>query len=312
MIVLKKILLIVLLKILLLNFFYANVKSDDKEELIKRTIAIMPFINKNNVEKYSYLSDTIRNALKSKLLDFDQFQFTNLNEIDDKTLELGYTRESSIEEKNAKDIATQLKADVFITGFYIIIEEKIMMQIDAYDIFTDKTIASSNVKGEVGLDIFRLVDEITFDMAEKLSKKLPKVYRTYFDEMIKVIKEERRFKFKKNFTIQKKTGLGLTIGGGVLLAAGLPIFIYDLAGYADIVKNNLYYNPRTDEGYNDYTRSYYIFTSLLIASIVSMGTGAVLLGVGIPLLVIKFKKKDNVSFNIEIKDRIYFNIKIKI
>lgn len=309
---LKKILITFIFSLLLFYTLYSENELNHKKDLIKRTIAIIPFLNKNNVEKYSYLSDTIRNALKTKLLNLDQFQFINFNDIDTKTADLGYTKESSLEEINAKNIALKLKADVFITGFYIIIEEKIMIQIDAYDIFENKTIASSNVKGEVGLDIFRLVDEITLDMSEKLSKKLPKVDKTYFDEMIKVIKEERKFNFKENFTIQKKVGLGLTIGGGTLLLSGLPILIYDLAAYTDIVKDNLYYNPRTDSGYEDYTKSYYTYTGLLAVSIVCISTGTILLGVGIPLLSVKFKKKENISFNFEEDDGICLFFRVKI
>ena len=297
---------------LLFSYVYSENEIVPKKELIKRTIAIIPFLNKNNVEKYGYLSDTIRNALKTRLLNLDQFQFINFNDIDKKTIDLGYTKESSLEEINAKNIALKLKADVFITGFYIIIEDKIMMQIDAYDIFENRTIASSNVKGEVGLDIFRLVDEITIDMSEKLSKKLPKVDKTYFDEMIKVIKEERKFNFKKDFTIQKKVGLGLTIRGGTLLLSGLPILIYDLAAYTDIVKDNLYQNPRTESGYEDYTKSYYTYTGLLAASIVCLSTGTVLLVVGIPLLTIKFKKKENISFNFDTYHGICLFFKIEI
>ena len=309
--ILKKIVIIVIFSIIINSLFALREKKPAKE-LIKRTIAIIPFLNKNNVEKYVYLSDTIRNALKTKLLDLDQFQFIAFNDIDTKTIELGYSKESILEESNAKNISLKLKADVFITGFYIIIEDKIMIQIDAYDIFTNKTIASSNVKGEVGLDIFRLVDEITIDMSEKLSKKLPKVDKTYFDEMIKVIKEERKFNFRENFTIHKKIGLGLTIGGSTLLVAGLPILIYDLAAYTDIVTDNLYHNPRSDSGYEDYTKSYYTYIGLLAAGVACLGAGTVLLCVGIPLLTIKFKKKENISFNVEVKNEICFFIKIDI
>ncbi len=309
---LKIIFIILLLINLSINFIFGQNQTDSKKDLIKRTIAILPFLNKNNVEKYGYLSDTVRNALKTKLLNLDQFQFTNFTDIDTETIKLEFSKKTALEEANAKKIALKLKADVFITGFYIIIEDQIMIQIDAYDIFSNKTAASSNVKGEVGLDIFRLVDEITIDMSDKLSKKLPKVDKNYFDEMIKVIKEKRKFNFREDFTVKKKVGLGLTIGGGTLVLAGVSILIYDLAAYSDIVTNNLYYNPRTDAGYDDYVNSYYTYTALLVTSIVSLSTGSILLGIGIPFLVIKFNKKENISFNIELKDEISMSFRIRI
>jgi TolB-like protein len=283
----KRILISFVILISVFNLF----SIEKKEENIKRTIMILPFLNKNDVKKYSYLSDSIRDALKAKLLDGDNFILTNLSSIDSKISELGFNKESVMEETNAKQVALKLKADVIVFGKYIIIEDKIMVQIDALDIFTKETIASSTLKGELGLDIFRIIDESVDDIAKKLKAKLTQVKKSYFTEMNRILNRE-------NFTVQNKVGVGLTSGGGSLFLAGLGILIFDLAYYQKILSQNLYNNPRTDIGYNDYQKAYYNNISLLATSITILCIGSSMMAVGIPFVVYK-KKNTKVSINFD-------------
>ena len=284
--------------IIIINLFFVfftsysigNESKNSNEETIKRTIMILPFLNKNEVKKYSYLSDTIRDALKAKLLDSESFTLTNLNIIDSKITEMGFNNENIMLESNAKQLALKLKADVIIFGKYIIIEDQIMIQIDALDIFTKETIASSTLKGELGLDIFRVIDESVNDISKKLKTKLTEVKKSYFIEMTKILNKE-------NFTIQNKVGIGLTCGGGTFFAVGLGILIFDLAYYADKVADNLYNNPRTDTGYNDYVKTYYIYSGLLGSSIAFICIGTAAVAVGIPLIVYK-KKTTKIVLNL--------------
>jgi TolB-like protein len=289
--------LIFILLILLFSFSISGAEINKKEEVVKRTIMILPFVNTNNVAQYGYISDALRDALRSKLIEVENFQLSNFSLIDDKIKELNFQKNDLVEEKNGRSIALRVKADVIIVGKYIIIDEKIMIQMNAFDIFSTEIIASTSVSGELGLDVFRIIDESVLDMVKKLKTKLKEVKKTYFTEMTNLLIKERMLKFKENFTPVNKAGLGLTAGGGALFAGGLGIFIFDLSYYYSKVKDNLYNNPRTDAGYDEYVKVYQIYSALMISGLVTLGVGTSLVATGIPLLVYK-KKNKKVSFNI--------------
>lgn len=289
------------LVILLFLFISFNFFAQQKEQktLVKRTILILPFFNINNVEKYNYIGDTLRDALKSELIKTDYYLFINFSDIENTIKKLKYTNEDTIKEVNAKDLAVRLKADVVVIGKFIIIEEKIMIQIEAIDIFKNQTVASTTTKGEIGLDIFRIIEESTKDMAGKMIESLKMVDKTYFDEMNNIIKKEQKLKLKSIFTPLVKTGIILNSIGGGLALIGLPILIYDLAGYSNVVQNKLYNNDRSDAGYQDYLNASYTYIGLFAGSLVAIGVGSIMLIVGIPLIVYDLKKKNRkLSFNI--------------
>ena len=279
--------LFVLILSALVSFSMTGIEK--KEETVKRTIMILPFLNKNDVKKYSYLSDSIRDALKAKLLDGNNFILTNFSVIESKITELGFNPESAMNENNARQIAMKLKADVIVFGKYIIIEDKIMIQFDALDIFTKETVASTTLRGELGLDIFRLIDESVDDISKKLKAKFTDVKKSYFTEMNRILDRE-------NFTTLNKVGAGLTSAGSTLFFAGLGILIFDLAYYEKVLNDNLYNNPRTNSGYNEYIKTYNIYNSLLGSSLAVLCIGAALVAVGIPLVVYK-KKNVKVTIN---------------
>ncbi len=287
---------------MLSGLLFANEPSKKNTPLIKRTIAIVPFNNQNNTEKYNYLSDTIRDALKAKLLKTNIFNLTSFSSINNEIKKLEIPKELITDEENAKRIALKAKADVVVIGKYLIIEDNIMIQLDAIDIFTGITVESSNMKSELGLEIFNMIDEITNEMTGKMSVKLKMVNKTYFDEMMKILREKHKFENEKKLLAQNKTGIGLTASGSGLLLIGLPIFIYDLAGYTDILMKNQrsYESTNTDKDYDRYQVSYNIFLGLFCSGIILSVTGIVFLSVGIPLIFFKSKTtKNKISMNIE-------------
>ncbi|MBN2547215.1 MAG: hypothetical protein JXB50_15540, partial [Spirochaetes bacterium] len=74
--------------LVLVNFsiFCAETQGDKsvREELIKRTIVILPFLNKNKVEKFGYISETLRDVLKAKIIDTKMFNLVSFSETDEK------------------------------------------------------------------------------------------------------------------------------------------------------------------------------------------------------------------------------------
>ena len=291
----SKSLFIVIALSCVINLF--GIETDRSKELIKRTVLILPFSNQNNVDKYEYLSGTLMDALKANLFSLEQFDFINEDLVRDKINKSGLSNKEVIELKNVRDLALQLKADVAVIGKYIIIDDNIMIQINAVDIFTSDTVASTSVNGKVGIDIFRIIDQVTGDITEKMKLKLKKVDKSYFDEMSKLIQKEYRLRKMEQFPVTRRVGIGLTAGGSALILVGLPVMIYDLGVYYNVVK---YYKEEYEKGNlddNAYKTSLNIFTGLLVLGITTLSIGVIIDAVGIPLII--YKKKDKkVSLNL--------------
>ncbi len=305
----KKFLIIILIILIYFNIYSIEKKPIEEKPkvFLKRTVAILPVLNQNKIEKYNYLADTIRDALKAKIMKNDNYIITVFSKIDDEIKKAKITIEEVLKDDNAKRIAYKSRSDIAIIGKYIILEDQIMINIEAIDVFTGQTVVLSRMTGELGLDLFTIVDEITADLYEKMAQKIKKVDRTYFTEMSKMLKDKYD---KFALTNLNKMGIAFTASGSTLFIAGMIVLIYTCARYNDVVQYNKDYGPRTYTGYDTYTVSYWTFIGLLSGSVSFMATGAVLCSIGIPFIVYK-KKNDKLSFNIDINDRIELSLNYK-
>lgn len=285
--------------ILILSFFSSIIIAENQPQLIKRTVLILPFLNKNKVEKYDYLQDTLLDALNSELIRTDQFNFIGPTKVEEilkkENEEIDYYEKT----KNSINLAIKLKADVVVIGQYIIIEDKIMIQIKAIDVFSEQIAACSNINGELGVDIFRIIVESSKDIANKMVKELKMVDKTYFDEMSKIMNKNNYIGFKKPITPINKAGIALISTGSSLLLIGIPFLIYDLIGNGSVVADKKVLYEKDDIGYNEYMDIYQYFIGLLVGSITGSVIGLTTLIIGIPLIV--YKKKVQLSFNIDYK-----------
>ena len=303
-----------LIIISLLLFIIQNIFAENQSEQIKRTILLLPFINKNKVEKYDYLRDSLLNALNSELIRTYLFNFTNPVEVElimDKEKEPADYYDKI---ENAIDIADKLKADVIVIGQYVIIENEINIQIKSIDVFTGEIVASTNLRGELGVDVFRIIDESSKDITDKMAKKLKAVDKSYFNEMLKVMNQKKLNNFRKSINPVNITGISFLSVGSTLLLTGIPIFIYDLAGYSSIYSNRLTKYNNDEIGYSDLYPYYQIFIGLFISSIILSGTGLIFAIVSIPLIIYKNKKQKvtlNIKYDFNKNDiDLFFKIKI--
>ena len=291
---------IVLMILLFINIFAFSIEK----KIIKRKIIILPFQNINNVNKYQFLSTSLRDALNAELLSSDLYSILSFAEITNEINALGITELEAIDETNANKIGLKMKADVIIIGTYIIIEDKVKVQMKALDAHEKQTVVSINMQGDVDLDIFRIIDDSVKNMAKKMYEKLPPITDDYFIQ-------QRRLLRQKYLTPKVKVGIGLTAGGAVFVLSGLPIFIYDVAGYSSVVKDSLYNNPRSDVGYEEYLKTSYTHIALLAVSLSTTGVGLILIAIGVPLIVydlVQLRKK--MSASIVVNKSIEFALKI--
>ena len=230
------------------------------------------------------------NALKANLIKTDKFNIKNSAQIEKIIEEKSYKNENIIKKYNAVKFAKELEADIVVIGTYIIFEDKIMVQVEAIDVFSSRTVAITNMEGEIGIDLLRIIDESSQDITEK---------------MLKNINNEKFIRTKKDskYTIAKNSGIAISITGSGLLLTGSALLIYDLAGYSNTLlsyKNNY---ENTHEDFDMYLSSYKIFIGLFIGSIATLSTGVVLIGIGIPLIIIN-NKKEKLSLNLEVSNEI--------
>ena len=180
---------IVILIFTVIAFIYAlSVYGEDN--MIKRKIVIAPFFNQNRDKEFDYLSDTIRDALRAKLQGTNLFNLANFSDVDKSASEVSRAELSSNENK-AIDLALKLKSDVVITGKYAVVKGVVNISVNAIDALQSVSAISSSVNGEVGMNIFNLIDKISDDVSLKISKAFPKVDKSILDELI--AKQEKKF-----------------------------------------------------------------------------------------------------------------------
>jgi len=294
-----KIINIIIFIFISFSFVKAEENYPVNEEKIKRTVLILPFLNKNGMKKYDYLGDSLMKALKADLIKTNKFTLVNSIDIENKIKNFNLSNNSVIENRNAINLAKNVDANVVIVGSYIIFNDKILVQIEAIDVFTKKIVAITNLEGSLGIDLLRVIDDSSNDITAKMLKGFPMLKKTDFNQLISNKKTE-------NIRI---SGIILTCIGGTLFLIGTPVLLYDLLGYTNVLmtyKKNYEENMDNFEVYNN---SYITFLSLFISSITTMSLGVILMSIGIPLLVIKLNKKISLNIGIENNTKFYISYK---
>ncbi len=280
----KKVIIIVTL---LINYISAFCLNDEILTPPKSKILILPFMNKNKIAEYDYLSDIIMETIRGELVETDKYEFTNFSMTDKKLKKRFNKNEDFTNLKTAKYIARQLNADVVITGQYIIIEKKILILIHIIDIFNDELVAIIKAEGNTGVNIFNVINEAVSDMVEKINEKLPEIEKKKYDKVM-----EKNLKLI--ITPMKSKGIAYIICGSSLFLVGIPfICLYPY-----------YYDQYLKKESTDNTMG--IAYLILGCSISSLG--AILTIIGIPLLLVNIKK--NISMEINLNNDRYVNSRL--
>lgn len=299
---------------LLISISFMFPDEAEKNQYIKRTILILPFQNKNNIAEYNYLSDVLMETLRVELVEQNRFNFTNYTEANEAVRDLKKNNINIMDFNIIRKIAYDLSTDVIINGQYIISENNLMIMMQAIDIINGDLVATTKVQGELGVNIFNLINNASNDLTNKIINKLKSV-----------TKEEYEYTFRKISNIKflnllglpayKKAGISLTITGGILLLIGTPILIYDLAGYSKLLleKKAAYQEFKKNTDHEVYTQFYITFIALFCVSLTATVFGAIMLSVGLPLSIINIKSK-NSSVKVEINNNysaVFYSFKFK-
>lgn len=210
-------------------FIISNlILSQTNENLIKRTIIILPAYNINRDPANNNLVTAIRDALRAKLTNKNMFNIVSFNDIDSKFKEVGYKEDDYINEDKMIALAKSLNGDVVLISKFFTSGENILIISLACDIFLGQITVSSFIDGELGIEVFRYVNNITNEMAEKMAIKFTAIDRGKLNELIKsqtvIIEEEdkdtinkllkRKDKYKKLEIKRDKENIILAIPHG--------------------------------------------------------------------------------------------------
>jgi TolB-like protein len=182
---LRKIIFILILLLLLFNIYSIKINKIKN----KRYVAILPFVNINQVNEYDYLSKHLIDALCVELSKNEKLAIIDNEIIDNQIIRLNIDIHNILFGDNPKEISLKSKADVMVLGKYIIIDKEILIQVEAIDIITNQIIASTSIHGKLGIDIFRIIDEVAMDMFDKVTKNIKLIDETYSDEIYKIQNE---------------------------------------------------------------------------------------------------------------------------
>jgi len=164
---------IILILILLQNLFlYSN-------DFINRNIIIYPIVNQSKNKKYDYISDIIRDAIKSKLINNRDCKLIDLKKID---YEFKYIK--SYNENKLKKLALENNGDSFIFGEYYINNQEIYINVIIFDIITDEKYMYNKIKCNLGLNVFNVAELILKELKKNIIYKFNLNQKDFFKKKI--------------------------------------------------------------------------------------------------------------------------------
>ncbi len=210
----KKIIISLINLLIFINFI------NPTDELVKRTIMMLPFYNESKVEQYNYISNVIRDSLRTEIEMKNIFKFIEYSEIDKNIKQEQYIKNDSFEKKNVLMISINLKADIVIFCKYNISNEKIIIMLNAIDVLTGYTVIEIVDSGNIGVELFKLIDKLSQNIAEIMSRQLTLIRKSYYEKKLK----EQEEKIKKELELEEKKqefhkNYNITIGAGLLAFA---------------------------------------------------------------------------------------------
>lgn len=206
----------------------------EKQQFItkKRKVVVLPFYNHSQIEEYKYLESTISDSLYAQLDTAGNFNIIRLP--DDDKLHKKYN------EKQAEMLAKDLSADVVVNGYFSINNDRVYIFMNAIDVDVNRSAIAVTKSGEVGIEIYSFVDELSKMMVVRMAKALPprkslikRVTVIREKEIIKEIIKKDEYPLTRYNTLQKRINRGM---GFVFMTLTLEFLTY-LTG--DII---LYFN----------------------------------------------------------------------
>lgn len=201
-----------------------------------RTVAVLPFTNTSGSKNFNYLNESIPEAIITSIAKLKRFQIVERQTI--KAL-LNETKleATGLTETGAREVSKQLKADIYIIGSFLALENQIQINARIFSAGDGRVLGAAKNQGPVSSKIFQQLDELAEELAESLDKAVP---RDRVITQTRVIEKETIVE-RGGFPLSLQIGSGLVSPLGELGKNFQSGFQGDFAlGFHDLIWKNTY------------------------------------------------------------------------
>ncbi len=256
--------------LLFVNLLLITSLFSQTQNLVKRTVSILPAYNSGFNQDYNYLSQIIAGALSSSLRNSGDFVVFDDEKINKGLSDCGISESQYIWEADAIRVAETIGSSVIVAIFFQIDErnKQIRINFNAIDASTRKSAVTLSVQGSTGVTIIDTINQAAESMKTDMQRELAPYMAPFI------------------FSPMSKIAISLTSVGGSLLIASIPVMIVGFAYFYPLVSE---YLPTGDgitlDSHLIYDQYYQGLISTFSIGVTAIGLGIILCGVGIPLLV---------------------------
>ncbi|MFQ6615161.1 MAG: FlgO family outer membrane protein [Fidelibacterota bacterium] len=179
----------------------------------KITIAIVDFRNTGQDMDLNYLEKTIPEAIITRMARGGQLEIVERARMQEALKEMQLGMAGVVDEQTAVELGRAVGASAILLGSFVSIGEVIRINARLIDVQTSRIIKAESVQGQVGEEIFDLMDQ----MAESMETQLVgETGRTVQVQPIPVTREERKEeKERKPLFSRWWFWAGVAVAGGV-------------------------------------------------------------------------------------------------
>lgn len=199
----------------------STLKAEDakkqENEMVKRKVIILNFVNQNYIKKYDYLSQTIPDSMNTALSKTKMFTILR-RDVWKKAMQKQKIKEDELNsEDKAIELAKLSGADVVVMGSYVVIGDNIKINSYAIDVISGQQKVARSARGSTGVEIFDVIDTVCLGMANEMKKELPPmkqriiIKKEVVEKKIYVDGKKKRKMGSSNFYFQVDGGFGLPL-----------------------------------------------------------------------------------------------------
>jgi hypothetical protein len=155
------------------------------QEMIRRTVAILPVVNTTDQKDLTALGQLIRHAVRSNMLADEQFFFVNFSTIDAKASELKYSANDFSSDEKSINLSLATGADVVVMSYLVMEESDIVLYSDALDILTGETLVTVRIVGKRGISRYRFVEQLASELAGRMKSEYPMISKSELENLMK-------------------------------------------------------------------------------------------------------------------------------
>jgi len=159
--------------VLLLTFAFQAMALAFEVRNEKIVIAIVNFRNTSNNTELDYLEDSIPESIITSMAKSGQLEIVERSRLQDAIKEMELGMSGVVDEKTAVEVGRAVGANAILVGSYVAIGSMIQINARLIDVETSKIVKADSKRGNVGEEIFNLMDQMAQSMEAQLLGQAP-------------------------------------------------------------------------------------------------------------------------------------------